>query len=179
MIPAVRILAVSGSLQARSSNRALLRTAHRVAPAGVELVDSISVGDIPPFNPDIERDGPAPAPVVEWRQQVAAADGGVLFASPEYAHSLPGSLKNALDWLVGSGELYGRPVAVLCGSPRPGGGAQGRAALEQTLRAQGATVVVSATVAVVAADKGAEELRDPAAAEVVVAALAALTGRSG
>lgn len=179
MIPAVPILAVSGSLQARSSNRALLPTAHRVAPAGVELVDSISVGDIPPFNPDVERGGPAPATVVEWRQQVAAADGGVLFASPEYAHSLPGSLKNALDWLVGSGELYGRPVAVLCGSPRPGGGTQGREALEQTLRAQGAMVVVSATVAVVAADKGADEPRDPEAVEVVVAALAALTGRSG
>ena len=178
MIPAVRILAVSGSLQARSSNRALLRTARRVAPAGVELVDSISVGDIPPFNPDVERDGPAPAVVSAWRRQVAAAEGGVLFASPEYAHSLPGSLKNALDWLVGSGELYGRRVAVLCGSPRPGGGAKGRAALEQTLRAQGAVVVVSATVGVVAADRLAEELWDPAAVEAVLAALGALTARS-
>lgn len=179
MILAVRILAVSGSLQARSSNRALLRTAQRVAPAGVEVVDSVSVGDVPPFNPDVERDGPAPAVVVRWRAQVAAADGGVLIASPEYAHSLPGSLKNALDWLVGSGELYGRRVAVLCGSPRPNGGEKGRAALEQTLRAQGAVIVVSATVGVVAADKGAEELRDPAAVEVVAAALDALTGRSG
>ena len=179
MIVAMRILAVSGSLQARSSNRALLRTARRVAPPGVEVVDAISVGDIPPFNPDVERDGPAPAVVVAWRRQVAAADGGVLFASPEYAHSLPGSLKNALDWLVGSGELYERRVAVLCGSPRPGGGTQGRAALEQTLRAQGATVVVSATVAVAAADKGADELRDPSAMEAVVAAVDALTGRSG
>jgi chromate reductase len=175
----VRILAVSGSLQARSSNRALLRTAHRVAPAGVAVVDSVSVGDVPPFNPDIARDGPAPAAVITWREQVAAADGGVLIASPEYAHSLPGSLKNALDWLVGSGELYGRRVAVLCGSPRPNGGTQGRAALERTLRAQGAAIVVSATVGVVAADKGAEELRDPAAVAAVVAALDALTGRSG
>ena len=179
MIVPVRVLAVSGSLQARSSNRALLQTAHRVAPAGVEDVDSISVGDIPPFNHDVERDGPAPAVVVAWREQVAAADGGVLIASPEYAHSLPGSLKNALDWLVGSGDLYGRRVAVLCGSPRPGGGTQGRAALEQTLRAQGAMVVTSATVAVVAADKGADELRDPAAVEAVVTALDALTVRSG
>jgi chromate reductase, NAD(P)H dehydrogenase (quinone) len=178
MILRVPILAVSGSLQARSSNRALLRTAHRVAPAGVEVVDSLSVGDVPPFNPDIERDGPAPAQVVTWRAQVAAAEG-VLIASPEYAHSLPGSLKNALDWLVGSGELYGRRVAVLCGSPRPNGGTQGRAALEQTLRAQGAVIVVSATVGVVATDKGADELRDPAAVAAVVAALAALTGRSG
>lgn len=179
MMPAVRILAVSGSLQARSSNHALLRTARRVAPAGVDVVDSISVGAVPPFNPDIERDGPAPAAVGAWREQVAAADGGVLIASPEYAHSLPGSLKNALDWLVGSGELYGRRVAVLCGSPRPGGGEKGRAALEQTLRAQGAEVVVSTTVAVVATDKGADEMHDPAAVAAVAAALAALTGRSG
>jgi len=172
----VRILAVCGSLQTRSSNRALIRTAQRVAPAGVEVVDSVSVGDIAPFNPDVDRDGGpgAPPAVVEWRRQVAEA-GGVLFASPEYAHSLPGSLKNALDWLVGSGELYEKRVAVLCGSPRPNGGEKGRAALEQTLRAQGATIVVSATVGVAAADKGAEELRGAEAVETVLAALAALT----
>jgi chromate reductase, NAD(P)H dehydrogenase (quinone) len=176
----VRVLAVCGSLQARSSNSALLRTAHRVAPLDVEVVDAMSVGDVPAFNPDLERDGPTPAAVVEWRGQVAEADGGVLIASPEYAHSLPGSLKNALDWLVGSGELYGRRVVVLCGSPRPNGGGLGRTALEQTLRAQGADVVLSATVGVVAADKGAEELRDPAAVAAVIAALEALTpGRSG
>lgn len=175
MIDPVRILAVSGSLQDRSSNAALLRTAHRVAPAGVEVTDSLSVGQIPPFNPDLERDGrTAPEPVVRWRAQVAAADG-LLIASPEYAHSLPGALKNALDWLVGSGELYGRRVAVLCGSPRPNGGALGRQALEQTLKAQGATVVVSVTVAVKLAEKGADELRDPAAVEAVGLAIAALT----
>lgn len=170
---------MSGSLQVRSANRALLRTAARVAPAGVEVVDAMSVGDVPPFNPDIERDGgPAPAAVMAWREQFGSADA-VLFASPEYAHSLPGSLKNALDWLVGSGELYEKPVAVLCGSPRPNGGAMGRQALEQTLRAQGATVAMSATVGVVAGDKGADELRDPGAVETVRAALDALTGRSG
>ena len=174
MIAAMRILAVSGSLQARSSNAALLRTAHRMAPAGVEVVDSVSVGDVAPFNPDVERDGSAPDTVATWRAQVAAADG-VLIASPEYAHSLPGSLKNALDWLVGTGELYGTRVAVLCGSPRREGCTHGRQALEQTLRAQGATVVMSATVGVVAADKGAEELHDPAAVDAVVAAIRALS----
>jgi chromate reductase len=173
MIAGMRILAVSGSLQARSSNRALLRTAQRLAPSGVEVVDSISVGDVPPFDPDVERDGPAPGVVVAWREQVAGADG-VLIASPEYAHSLPGSLKNALDWLVGSGDLYGKRVAVLCGSPRPDGGVLGRQALEQTLRAQGADIVESATVGIVASDKGAEEVRDPAAVGAVAAAIAAL-----
>src|SRR5947209_6705715 len=141
----MRILAVCGSLQARSSNLALLRTAHRVAPEGVEVVDAVSVGDVPHFNPDLDRDGATPDEVTRLRAQVAAADG-VLIASPEYAHSLPGVLKNALDWLVGSGELYQKPVAVLCASPRPTGCEHGRDAIERTLRAQGATVVVSATV---------------------------------
>ena len=170
----MKILAVSGSLQARSSNTAVLRTAHRVTPAGVEIVDALSVAAVPHFNPDLEKDGPAPYAVGAWRAQVAAADG-VLIASPEYAHSLPGALKNALDWLVGSGELYRKRTAVLCGSPRPNGGALGRQALEQTLNAQGAIVVVSATVGITAADKGAEELRDPAAVAAVEAAIDALT----
>jgi chromate reductase len=170
----MRILAVSGSLQARSSNRALLRTARRVAPAGLDVVDSVPVGDLPAFNPDTEHDGAAPDVVMAWRAQIAAADG-VLIASPEYAHSLPGSLKNALDWVVGSGELYGKPVAVLCGSPRPDGGVLGRQALEQTLRAQGADIVVSGTVGIAPADKGADELHDPAAVEAVAAAVAALS----
>jgi len=169
----MRILAVCGSLQGRSSNRAMVRTAHRVASKGVEIVDSISVGDVPHFNPDLDA-GTAPDAVRTLRSQVAEADG-VLIASPEYAHSLPGSLKNALDWLVGSGELYGKRVAVLCGSPRPNGGVLGRGALEQTLRAQGASVVASTTVGVVAADRGGQELRDPAAVEAVAAAIAALT----
>ncbi len=178
----MRILAVSGSLQARSSNAAILRTAHRIAPAGVEVVDAVSAADIAPFNPDVDRDGATPDAVVAWRAQVGGA-GGVLIASPEYAHSLPGALKNALDWLVGTGELYGKRVAVLCGSPRPLGGVLGRQALEQTLRAQGADVVLSATVGVVAADKGADELWDPAAVDAVATALAALRapspGRTG
>jgi len=170
----MKIVAIAGSLQARSSNAALLRTAHRVAPAGVEVVDAVSVGDVPPFNPDTERDGPPPEVVAALRAQIASADG-VLIASPEYAHSLPGVLKNALDWIVGSGELYGKPVAILCASPRPDGCAQGRGAIEQTLRAQGSTIVVSATVGVAATDKGSDELRDSSAVDAVADALAALT----
>ncbi|MDQ6727562.1 MAG: NAD(P)H-dependent oxidoreductase [Actinomycetota bacterium] len=175
MIDRMRIVAIAGSLQAHSSNAALLRTAHRVAPEGVDVVDAVPVGDVPPFNPDIERDGPPPEVVTALRTQIGSADG-VLIASPEYAHSLPGVLKNALDWIVGSGELYGKRVAILCASPRPDGCAHGRGAIEQTLRAQGSTIVVSATVGVAAADKGSDELRDPAAIDAVGAALAALTG---
>jgi len=170
----MRILAIAGSLQARSSNAALLRTAHRVAPTGVKVVDAVSVGDIAPFNPDIEREGPPPEAVAILRAQIGAADG-VVIASPEYAHSLPGVLKNALDWIVGSGEFYGKPVAVLCASPRPQGCALGRGAIEQTLRAQGSIIVVSATVGVSPGDKGSDELRDSSAVDAVADALAALT----
>jgi NAD(P)H-dependent FMN reductase len=149
----VRVLAISGSLQARSSNSWLLRTAARVAPVGDEVVDAGSVGDLPHFNPDLDADG-APHAVAELRAALVEADA-VIIASPEYAHSLPGALKNALDWIVGSGELYGKPVAILSGSPREDGARYGRAALEQTLRAQGAVVAVSRTVAV-ATDQGDE-----------------------
>jgi NAD(P)H-dependent FMN reductase len=142
------------------------------------MLDAVSVGDIAPFNPDLDRDGTTPAAVSELRAQVAAADG-VLIASPEYAHSLPGVLKNALDWLVGTGELYEKPVAVLCASPRPTGGTYGREALERTLKAQGAVVVVSATVGVVAADKGADELTDPGAVAAIAAAVQALVSAPG
>jgi len=168
----VRILALSGGLQAGSSNTAVVTAARELAPEGVEVVLAGSVGDIPHFNPDLDGDDP-PSTVTELRAQLAAADG-VLIASPEYAHSLPGSLKNALDWIVGSGELYGKPVAVLCASPRPNGCVHGRAAIEQTLRAQGSVILVSATVGVAAADKGADELHDPAAIAAVGNALAAL-----
>lgn len=171
----MRILAIAGSLQARSSNAALVRTAHRAAAGRHEIVDAISVGDVPPFNPDLERDGTVPAAVDTLRAQIGSADG-VLIASPEYAHSLPGVLKNALDWIVGSGELYGKRVAVLCASPRPYGCVDGRGAIEQTLRAQGAEVVWSATVGVTAGDKGADELRDPSAVSAVGAALDAFKG---
>jgi NAD(P)H-dependent FMN reductase len=177
----MRIVAVSGSLAARSSNAALLRTAHRIVPDGAELVDSVSVGDVAHFNPDLDRDGATPPAVSEFRAQIQGA-AGVLIASPEYAHSLSGVLKNALDWLVGTGELYEKPVAVLCASPRPTGGVYGREALERTLEAQGAIVVASATVGVVAADKGADELGDPDAVETIAAALRALVtapGRTG
>jgi NAD(P)H-dependent FMN reductase len=160
------LLAVGGSLQVRSSNRGLLELAARLAPAtGAELVPAPSVGTIPHFDPDVERDGVPPA-VADWRARVQAADG-VLLASPEYAHGIPGSLKNALDWLVGSGDLYDSPVAVLSASPRPNGSTYLRSMLEETLRAQGARVVASTTVTVpTGTDVAAEPLGSPIARAV-------------
>jgi chromate reductase len=111
----IDILAISGSLRARSSNTSLLRLAASVAPddVRVELYDGLA--SLPHFNPDDDLDVPPP-PVLELRRRVGIADG-LLFCSPEYAHGVPGSLKNALDWLVASVELPGKPVASLNASP--------------------------------------------------------------
>jgi len=168
----MKILAVSGSLQAGSSNTALLRLAQSVTPEGVEVLLYASLADLPYFNPDLDGD-PAPAPVADLRGQMLAADG-VLLASPEYAHGMPGALKNALDWLVGSGELYSKPVAVLSASPRPTGGVYAREALERTLRAQGATVILSATVQVPPKEASTGQMPDPQAVQAVAWALSAL-----
>jgi NAD(P)H-dependent FMN reductase len=139
----MRVLTVSGSLQARSTNRTLLELAATRAPDGdiVEHYDALA--EIPAFNPDLD---PALPVIAAWRGQVASADA-VLIATPEYAFGLPGALKNALDWLVGTGELYGKIVAIISGAPSPERGAHARADLERTLQAQGASVVDSRTIA--------------------------------
>src|SRR3982751_6815740 len=101
----MKILAISGSLRAQSSNAALLRAAAALAPADVAFDFYDGLGALPPFNPDLDEEGmSASAPVADLRARAAAA-GGVMICSPEYAHGMPGVLKNALDWLVSVGEL--------------------------------------------------------------------------
>lgn len=142
----VQLLTVSGSLQAGSSNVALVRAAQRVVPEGVELVIHDSLEDVPLLNPDLDGEGEAaPAPVRRLRAAVAAADG-LLLASPEYGHSVPGLLKNALDWLVPTGELSGMRVGLMSASPTMGGGIGAQMALTRTLMAQAALVSVALTV---------------------------------
>ena len=137
-----RVLLVSGSTREGSTNTAALRTARAVAPDGVvaELYDGLV--ELPAFVPgDHEPVHPA---VAELRRRVGAADA-VLFCTPEYAGSLPGSLKNLLDWTVGSGELYGKPVAwVNVAAEGRGGGAD--AALATVLGYVGAVVVTGGPV---------------------------------
>jgi len=137
----MRILAVCGSLQAKSSNLELLRVATAAAPPGVELVRFEGLRDLPHFDPDLEAAGaPPPAAVVAWRQALAASDA-ILVASPEYGHSLPGVLKNAIDWVIGSGELERKIVGVTAAVPHPERGRRGLEALRVTLGAVSATVV--------------------------------------
>lgn len=139
MIDSVRILAVSGSLQRGSSNLALLREAQRLAPPGVEVRLFDGLRQLPHFDPDLERDAPVPA-VQEWRHNLTEADA-VLISSPEYAFSLPGVLKNGIDWVVGSGELEDKIVGVTASVPGPERGHRGLQALRDTLAAVRCTVV--------------------------------------
>ncbi|MGH0029421.1 MAG: NADPH-dependent FMN reductase, partial [Myxococcota bacterium] len=121
-----------GSLQPASSNAWLLaRFAAGCAPGTFETFDRIR--DIPHFDPTLDVD-PVPEAVVALRAALRASDA-VLFASPEYGHGMPGSLKNALDWLVGSGEIGGKPVAITCAAQGPERGRKGLAMLRQTLEA--------------------------------------------
>ncbi len=139
--PKVELLFVSGSLQRVSANRALLATAARCAPETTHIFEFDGIADLPHFNHDL--DGDDIAALAEWRAAIAHSDA-VVIAAPEYAHSLPGSLKNALDWVVGSGELYDKPVALM--SAATSGGHRSLDALAQTLRAQGAQIEAQLSV---------------------------------
>jgi chromate reductase, NAD(P)H dehydrogenase (quinone) len=105
----MRILAICGSLRAASSNAALLDAAARLVPDGVQVDRFDGLGALPHFNPDIDLDPALPA-VVRWREALRDADA-ILLSSPEYVHGMPGALKNALDWIVSSGEFSGKPLA--------------------------------------------------------------------
>jgi chromate reductase len=111
----MRILAISGSLRAASANTGLIEALALVASSGTEVVVYRDLGALPPFNPDLDDDTP-PAAVLELRRQIGLCDGLVI-CSPEYAHGVAGTMKNALDWLVASLEFAGTPVALINASP--------------------------------------------------------------
>lgn len=110
----MRVLAIPGSTSTKSSNAALLRAAQHVAPPGTELIFFDTAG-LPHFNPEHDAE-PLPAAVAAFRRLVGEVDA-LAICSPEYAHGIPGSLKNALDWLVSALEPIGKPVLVICASP--------------------------------------------------------------
>ena len=118
-----RILLISGSTRSASTNSALVRTAAASPPEGIELTVYEGLTDLPHFNPDDDTE-PLPPPVVALRAAIADADA-VLFCTPEYAGTLPGSAKNLLDWTVGGTEMTDKPVAWVnaAADSRRGGGA--------------------------------------------------------
>ena len=160
----MRILAISGSLRGASSNTQALRALTSLVPDGfsVELYEGI--GDLPHFNPDLDGETPIPA-VEHFRAALAGADG-VVFSSPEYAHGVPGVLKNALDWVVGSGEFYEKPVAIINASPRA---VHALASLIETLTMMGARIVSEASIAVPLLGRALPEGGIPADAEIAEA----------
>jgi chromate reductase, NAD(P)H dehydrogenase (quinone) len=137
----MKILAISGSLRAGSSNTAVLRAAARLAPPGVNIVLYDGIGELPFFNPDLDGDR-LPDTVAAFRGLIGSADG-ILISSPEYARGVAGVMKNALDWLVGSVEFPNKPVALINTSPRA---VHAMTALTLTLETMSARLVREAFV---------------------------------
>ena len=178
-----RLLTVCGSLRDGSSNAALLSAAARLAPAGVTVSAYQGLAALPAFSPDLEEGSESlPAAVVDWRAAIAGADA-VLISSPEYAHGIPGSLKNALDWVVGGSEIVDKPVGVLSAS------AASRFAhpqLIEVLKTMSASIVPEATVVIDIPRRGVDVERlvvdavlGPALRNVVTALFAHVPAEQG
>jgi chromate reductase len=138
----MRVLGISGSLRSGSLNSALLRAAAERLPAGAELVEFERLGAVPPYDEDVEL-AATPAVVEELRRAVREADA-VLIATPEYNHSIPGQLKNALDWVsrpAGQSALNGTPAAAIGASTGMFGAVWAQAELRKVLGALGGRVV--------------------------------------
>jgi len=139
----MRILAISGSLRTGSSNTRAIEALARLAPGDVEIIIYRELGQLPHFNPDLDTDSP-PAPVQALRREIGLCDG-LIICSPEYAHGVAGVMKNALDWLVGSLEFSGTPVALINASPRA---TLAQAHMFGTLEVMGARLVDAASIAI-------------------------------
>jgi chromate reductase, NAD(P)H dehydrogenase (quinone) len=171
----VRLLAISGSLRARSSNTEVLRALALLAPPHVIVRQFEGLAALPAFNPDLDEEGMTPPPPVqELRSHVASADG-IVICSPEYAHGVPGSLKNALDWLVSDPSVIHKPTALVNVSPRSG---HAQASLAETLRTMSMHLVGENTSWLIPlADRGMTSTSmalDPALAALLRDCLAAL-----
>jgi chromate reductase, NAD(P)H dehydrogenase (quinone) len=151
----MRVLGISGSLRRDSFNSALLRAAAERLPAGAELIEFERLRDVPPYDEDVEAaarpaeigQGEVAATgldaVHELREAIRGADA-VLIATPEYNHSIPGQLKNALDWAsrpAGKSALNGKPVAVVGASTGMFGAVWAQAELRKVLGAMGGRVI--------------------------------------
>jgi chromate reductase, NAD(P)H dehydrogenase (quinone) len=134
----IHILTISGSLRAQSSNTNVLRALAALAPAWALFTHYDQLQTLPYFNPDLDCEGDTPpASVQELRQLIGKADL-VLISSPEYAHGVPGVLKNALDWLVSSSEFPNKAVALI--NPLPHS-RHAQASLRETLVTMSATLI--------------------------------------
>jgi chromate reductase, NAD(P)H dehydrogenase (quinone) len=173
----MNVLAISGSLRRDSHNTALLRAAEELLEPGDTLELWEGLREVPAYDQDLDDD-PAPAAVASLRAAVAKADA-VLFATPEYNHSLPGALKNALDWASrphASNVFRGKPVAVVGSSVGLFGAIWAQAELRKVLSAMGARVVELELPVGLATEKFDEDgrLADDAVRDSLGAVLASL-----
>jgi chromate reductase, NAD(P)H dehydrogenase (quinone) len=165
----IRILAISGSLRHNSSNTKLLQAAISLSPSTVEIKLYAGLNDLPHFNPDLE---PATPPAVTDLQTQITWSDGLLICTPEYAHGIPGVLKNALDWLVSSEDFMGKPIAIFNASPRA---THAQASLIEILTTMAGRVVPAAVVTVPLAGKNlaiADMINDPEIADVLTNTIA-------
>ena len=139
----MRVLGISGSLRRDSLNSALLRAAAERLPAGVELVEFERLREIPPYDADVGSGGDARRRSRSCARRSASADA-VLIATPEYNHSIPGQLKNALDWAsrpAGQSALNGKPAAAIGASTGMFGAVWAQAETRKVLGALGGRVI--------------------------------------
>ena len=140
----MRILALSGSIRSKSTNKLLLLATKSCAPADIEIVIYEGISDLPYFNPDLDFEGAVlPAPVQRLRDALRAANA-FLISTPEYAHGMPGVLKNALDWLVSGPEMPGKSIGLIYGSA--GDASHAQAQLTEVLTTMSARVIPAAVL---------------------------------
>lgn len=142
----ISVAGFAGSLRAGSFNRLLLRAAADLAPEGM-TIEQLDIGGIPLYDADVEAQGDPPA-VATFKQRLAAADAA-LICTPEYQHSMPGVLKNALDWAArppGQGVLRGKPVSVMGATPSGSGTARAQSQLRVVLGYNSSFVVAQPEV---------------------------------
>jgi NAD(P)H-dependent FMN reductase len=170
----MRILAISGSVRADSTNSALLRAATQAVPQGVELQLYEGMGKLPIFSPD--HTDPLPSGPAALRAALGACDG-LLISAPEYAHGVPGGLKNLLDWVVGWGELAETPVALWHASVY---GEHAKASLAEILKTMSMRLVPEAALTLHLRGKKPAEmaplLADPANREMLRNTLTTFAG---
>jgi len=139
----MRVLTFCGSLRARSSNRAILRAYERLAP-DIAFTHYERIAALPHFNPDLDGEGCVlPSEVADLRALVGRADVLVI-STPEYVHALPGSFKNALDWLVSDPTFAGKPAVILHVTR---GSSWALDSLQEVLRTMSAQILDTAFVA--------------------------------
>ncbi|MEH5013074.1 NADPH-dependent FMN reductase [Phytobacter diazotrophicus] len=134
MSASLNVVTLLGSLRKGSFNAMVARTLPKLAPAGMEVLPLPSIGDIPLYDADLQQEEGFPARIEEIAQQIREADG-VVIVTPEYNYSVPGGLKNAIDWLSRLPEqpLSGKPVLIQTSSMGTIGGARCQYHLRQIL----------------------------------------------